>query len=45
MERTVNVGGAITHQIEYNMFFKGHIKRARIDVYNMDKIKVILGMP
>jgi len=45
MERTVDVGGAITYQVEYNMFFKGHIKRARIDVYNVDKIKMILGMP
>ena len=31
----VNVGGAITHQVGYNMFFKGHIERAWIDVYNL----------
>ena len=41
----VNAGGAITHQVECNMFFKGHIERARIDIYNLGKTEVILGMP
>ena len=41
----VNAGGAITHQVECNMFFKGHMKRARMDVYNLGKTEVILGMP
>ena len=41
----VNVGGAIMHQIKCNMFFKEHVERARIDVYNLGKTKVILGMP
>ena len=27
------------------MFFKGHVERARIDVCNLGKIEVILGMP
>jgi len=40
----VNVGGAITYQVECNMFFKGHIERARMDVYNLGKMEVILGM-
>jgi len=44
VDGTVNAGGAITHQIEYNMFFKGHVERTRMDVYNLGKIKVILGM-
>jgi len=26
------------------MFFKGHIERARMDVYNLGKMEVILGM-
>jgi len=43
--RTVNVEGAITHQVEYNMFFKGHVKRVRIDICNLGKTEVILGMP
>ena len=41
----VNVGGAITHQVECNMFFKGHMERARMDVCNLGKTEVILGMP
>jgi len=41
----VNVEGAITHQVECNMFFKGHMERARMDVYNLGKTEVILGMP
>ena len=45
INRTVNTGEAITHQVECNMFFKGHVERARIDVYNLGKTKVILGMP
>jgi len=26
VDGTVNAGGAITHQIECNMFFKGHVR-------------------
>jgi len=41
----VNVGEAIIYQVEYNIFFKGHMERARMDVYNLGKTEVILGMP
>jgi len=41
----VNAGGAITHQVECNMFFKGHVKRAIMDVCNLGKTELILGMP
>jgi len=44
MDRTINAGGAIMHQVEYNIFFKGHVKRARIDICNLGKTEVILGM-
>jgi len=27
MDRIINVGGAITYQVKYNMFFKEHIER------------------
>jgi len=27
------------------MFFKGHVERVRMDVCNLGKIEVILGMP
>ena len=41
----VNAGGAITYQVECNMFFKGHMERARMDICNLGKTEVILGMP
>jgi len=45
VDRTINVGGAITYQVECNMFFKGHVERVRMDVCNLGKTEVILGMP
>ena len=45
MDGTINVGGAITHQVECNMFFKGHVERVRMDVCNLGKMEIILGMP
>jgi len=42
---SVNIGGAITYQVEYNMFFKGHVERVRMDICNLEKTEVILGMP
>ena len=45
MDGTVNAEGAITHQVKCNMFFKGHVERARIDICNLGKTEVILGMP
>jgi len=45
IDRTVNSGGAITHQVECNVFFKGHIERMRMDVCDLRKTEVILGMP
>jgi len=45
VDGTVNIGGAITHQVECNMFFKGHVERVRMDVCNLGKTEVILGMP
>jgi len=39
-----NIGGAITYQVECNMFFKGHMERARMDVCNLGKTELILDM-
>jgi len=33
------------HQVECNVFYKGHIERMRIDVCNLGKTEVILGIP
>ena len=45
VDGTVNTEEAIIHQVECNMFFKGYVERARIDVCNLGKTEVILGMP
>jgi len=45
VDGTVNVGGAITYQVECNMFFKEHVERVRMDMCNLEKMEVILGMP
>ena len=45
MNRTNNSRGAITHQVEVNVYYKGYIEKIRIDIYNLEKINVILGMP
>jgi len=44
IDRTVNAGGAIMHQVECNIFFKGHVERARMDICNLEKTEVILGI-
>jgi len=45
VDRTENMGGAIMHQVECNMFFKGHMERVRMDVCNLGKTEMILGIP
>ena len=45
VDGTNNSGGAITHQIEANVYYKGHVERMRIDVCDLEKTEIILGMP
>jgi len=45
VDGTNNSRGAITHQVKYNVFFKGHVERMRMDVCDLGKTEVILGMP
>ena len=45
VDRTANSRGAITHQVECNVFYKGHMERMRMDVCNLGKTEVILDMP
>jgi len=35
VDGTNNSAGAITHQVEVNMYYKGHIKRMRMDVCDL----------
>jgi len=39
-----NSGGAITHQVKVNVYYKNHIKRIRMNMYDLGKTEVILGM-
>ena len=45
VDGTNNSRKAIMHQVEYNMYYKGHVERMRMDVCNLEKTEVILGMP
>ena len=40
-----NSGGLITHEIECNVYYKGHVKRIRLDVCDLGRTEVILGIP
>jgi len=45
VDGTNNSGGAITHQVECNVFYKDHMERMRMNVCDLGKTEVILGMP
>jgi len=45
MDETSNSGGNITHELECNVFYRRHHERLRMDVCNLGRTKMILGMP
>ena len=45
VDGTGNSGGAITYEVEVNMFYKRHVERVQMDVCELGKMNVILGMP
>jgi len=45
IDRMNNSREAIMHQIECNIYYKDHVKRMRMDVCDLGKTEVILGMP
>jgi len=45
VDRTNNSSGAITHQVKANVYYKGHIERMRMNVCDLGKTEIILGMP
>jgi len=45
VDGTNNSRGAITHQVECNVFYKGYMERMRMDVCDLGKTEVILEMP
>ena len=44
VDSTKNSRGAIMHKVEVNMFYKEHVERVRMDVCELGKTDVILGM-
>jgi len=44
VDGTGNSGVAITHKVEVNMFYKGHMEKVWIDVCELGKTDVILGI-
>ena len=44
MDSTNNSIGAIIHQVEVNMYYKDYVERMRMDVCNLEKTNVILGI-
>jgi len=45
MNGTGNSGDAIIHKVEVNLYFKEHVERVQMDMCNLGKTEVILGMP
>ena len=44
VDRMLNIGRSVIYKVEINICFKRHIEKAKIDMYNIKKINVILGM-
>jgi len=40
-----NSAGAITHRVEVNVYYKGHVERMKIEVCDLGRTEIILGMP
>ena len=45
VDDTGNSGGVITHEVEVNMFYKGYVEKVWMDVCELGKTNVILGIP
>jgi len=45
VDGTNNSRRAIIYQVEANMYYKGHVERIRMDVCDLGKTEIILGMP
>ena len=44
VDGTNNSRGAITHQVEVNMYYKSHVERMRIDICDLGRTDIILGI-
>jgi len=39
-----NSTGAITYQVKTNMYYKNHVERMQMNICNLGKMDIILGM-
>ena len=44
VDRIYNSREAITYQVKVNVYYKNHVERMRIDVYDLGKTDIILGI-
>ena len=44
IDGTNNSARATTHQVEVNIYYKGHVERMRMDICNLGKTDIILEM-
>jgi len=44
VDRTNNSRKAITYQVEVNMYYRSYVERIRMDMCNLEKTNMILGM-
>jgi len=45
VDGTYNSREEITYQVEVNVYYKNHIERMKMDVYDLGKTDIILGIP
>ena len=45
IDGTNNSGRAVIYQVEVNMDYKSHVERMRMDICDLGRIDIILGMP
>jgi len=45
VDGTGNSGGLVTHEIEVDVYYQGHVERLKLDVCNLGRTEVILEMP
>ena len=45
VDGTGNSGGLVMHEIEVNVYYQGHVERMKLDVCDLGRTEVILGMP
>jgi len=45
VDKTGNSEGLVTHEIEVNVYYQGHMERMKLDICDLGRTEVILGMP